>query len=76
MQTVIRLKPNELNQSLLERIKEFIKGKESADITLTISENEDYLTVLNRSVKNIEDKKGIVSFTFEEFANYKPQKVK
>ena len=74
METVIRLKLSELNQSLLERIKEFIKGKEGADITLTISENEDYLAVLNRSIENIEQKKGLVSFTFDEFVNYQPKK--
>jgi hypothetical protein len=69
MQTVIKLKASELNQSFIKKVKDFIKGREDADITVTINV-EDYYSELKKSINDIESNNNLVSFTLEEFENY------
>jgi ssRNA-specific RNase YbeY (16S rRNA maturation enzyme) len=70
MQTVIHLKPSELTSEFIKKMKDFLKGKKHPKITITINDEEDYLEVLNRSVRDAETELNIISFNEEEFENY------
>ena len=76
MQTIINLKPSELNQGILDKVKEFLQGSKSASITITINEEDDYLENLTRSIAHAEENKEMITFTFEEFVAYDPKKGK
>jgi hypothetical protein len=72
MHTEINLKSSELNSDLLNRIKEFLKGRKEANVKITISDEEDYSVVLNRSVQDARQKKNLVSFTLDELMSFEP----
>jgi toxin YoeB len=75
MQTVIKIKASELNQSFIKKVKDFIKGREDADITVTINA-EDYYSELKKSINDIDSNNNLVSFTLEEFEDFRPNKTK
>jgi hypothetical protein len=76
MQTEINLKADELNIEFFNRIKDFLKSKKANNIKIIISDESDYLSVLDRSINDIEDKKTLVSFTMEELLAFDPKAVK
>ncbi len=76
MQTTIKLNFSELNNALLDKIRDFVKGRNAAEITITINDEEDYLDVLRRSISDSEQNKNLVSFTMEEFIAYNTSKGK
>jgi len=76
MQTEINLKTSELNAEFLSRIKNYLKVKKNANIKIIINDEEDYFEVLDRSIKDIENKKGLVTFSLEELMAFDPGKVK
>ena len=74
METEIRVKPSELNTTLLDKIKTFIGNKKNIDVTISIKEfDPDYVDLLNRSISQAESN-DVISFTMEEFVAYTPKK--
>jgi len=73
METIIKLSPSELNASLLRKIKKLIGNKENVDVTISVKEyNADYAKELDDSIEQAESGQNLVSFTMEEFMEYKP----
>jgi hypothetical protein len=73
METVIKIKPSELNVSLLDKIKIFIGNKKNIDITISLNEfDPDYADALDRSIAQVESGE-IISMTMEEFVAYVPE---
>jgi len=73
METEIRVKPSELNTTLLDKIKTFIGNKKNIDVTISIKEfDPDYVDSLNRSISQAESN-DVISFTMEEFVAYTPK---
>ncbi len=71
MNAVIKVKASELNASLLERIKTLISENEDAEVTISVSDKQsDYFKVLNRSRKDLEEGRNLISFTMEELEEY------
>ncbi len=76
METTIRVRPSELNEKLLAKIKEFI-GNKDVDITISVREFDPSFTEdLRRSEEEAKDGNKLISFTMEEFVNYHPAKKK
>ena len=70
METEIRVKPSELNTTLLDKIKTFIGNKKNIDVTISIKEfDADYVESLNKSISQAESN-DIISFTMDEFVAY------
>ncbi len=75
METIIRVSPEELNESLLEKIKKFIAGKDNVDVTISLKEyDKNYIDDLNKSINDAEKGENLISFTMEEFMAYTPKK--
>lgn len=75
METIIKVSPAELNKNLLNKIKEFIGGKENVDVVISIKEfNSEYAATLDQSVDEAEGGLGLVSFTMDDFMAYTPEK--
>ena len=75
METVIKLTPSELNQGLLDRIKNIIGSKKNIDVTISLTEvDSDYAEDLNNSIEQAEGKEPFISFTMEDFMAYNPAK--
>ena len=73
METEIRVKPSELNTTLLDKIKTFIGNKKNIDVTISIKEfDPDYVESLNKSISQAESN-DLISFTMEEFVAYTPK---
>jgi len=73
METEIRVKPSELNTTLLDKIKNFIGNKKNVDVTISIKEfDPDYVVSLNKSISQAEVN-DVISFTMEEFVAYTPK---
>lgn len=81
MDAVIKLSPNELTHELVDDIKAFLPNNKTFEITITIKEKplkeylfeespEEYVTKLNRSISDIENNRGLVTFTVEEFEKF------
>ena len=75
METVIKVRPSELNTSLLNKIRKFIGGKENIDVTISLKEFDPvYVEDLNRSIQQAENNPDdIITMTMEEFVAYKPK---
>src|SRR2546423_683257 len=76
MQTEITLKLSELNSDLIARIRTLLKGKEESVIRIRISEADDYLQILDRSLKDAREQKNLISFTLEELMAFEAMKEK
>lgn len=73
METIIKIHPDELNSSLLNRIRQFIGDKENVDVTISLKEFDPvYEEDLNRSLAQAEAGE-VLSFTMEEFVAYTPK---
>ena len=73
METIIKVSPSELNESLIDKIRKFIAGKDNIDITISLKEfDTEYVDALNQSIKEAESGQNLVSFTMEDFMAYKP----
>ncbi len=72
METIIRLRPSELDEALLDKIKKYIGEKDNVDVIISLKEyNADYAEALNRSVEQAE-RGDLISFRFEDFMAYQP----
>ncbi len=73
METIIKVNPSELNETLLKKISQFIGEKTNIDVTISLKEfDAAYAETLNDSIKEAEKSQGLVSFTMEDFLAYKP----
>ena len=74
METVIKVSPSELNNTLLDKIKSFIGNKKNIDVTISLTEfDPDYADALDRSISQAESN-DVISMTMEEFVAYTPKK--
>lgn len=75
METIIKVSPDELNESLLEKIKKFIAGKNNVDVTISLKEyDKNYVEDLDKSINDAEKGENLISFTMEEFMAYTSKK--
>ena len=70
MNAVIKLKASELNASLLERIKALVPADADAEVTISVNDSSEYYEILNRSKKDLEEGRNLISFTMEELEEY------
>ena len=75
METIIKVSPEELNESLLEKIKKFIGSKKNVDVTISLKEyDKNYVDDLDKSISEAEKRENFISLTMEEFMAYTPKK--
>jgi hypothetical protein len=76
METIIRIKQDELTPAFLQRIKSFFENENELEISispvndfgLTKKESfDEYTKRIHKAVENIESEKGIIAFSAEEF---------
>jgi hypothetical protein len=68
MDAVIKLKPEELTNKMLVKIKELIGGRKDIEITISLIDNKtEYLKTLDRSIEDLNTDKDTITFTMEEF---------
>ena len=73
METIIKVLPSELNQKLLDKIRNFIGNKDNIDVTISLKEvDAEYREALNDSIEYAESNEGMITFTMEDFMAYKP----
>lgn len=71
MDAVIKLKPEELDNKILTKIKELIGGRKDIQVTISLTDNKtEYTKTLNRSLADLNADKDTISFTMEEFLAY------
>lgn len=74
METIIKIHPDELNKTLLNKIRKFIGKKENIDITISVKEFDPaYADALDTSIEQAE-KADVISMTMEEFVAYTPKR--
>jgi hypothetical protein len=74
METIIKIHPDELNKTLLNKIRKFIGKKENIDITISVKEFDPaYADALDTSIKQVENG-DVISLTMEEFVAYTPKR--
>ncbi len=75
METFVKLRISELDNSFIERIKALYAGKEDTVLTIAIGDSaESYWDILNRSKDDLENKRNLISFTMEELEAYAQSK--
>jgi hypothetical protein len=76
METIIRVKYNELTLDFLNKIKELFKNEDALEISISpvtdfgLTKREgrkEYITRINKAIKNLEEGKGTVSLSEDEF---------
>lgn len=73
METIIRVRPSELNEKLLNKIREFIGDNKDVDIVISLTDSKEiYSEALNQSIKSAEKESNLISFTMKDFMAYKP----
>ena len=73
METIIKVSPSELNENLLNKIRNFIGGKENIDVTISLREfDPEYSEALDHSIEEAEKGETLISFTMENFMAYTP----
>ncbi|HEY0245683.1 MAG TPA: hypothetical protein VGC01_08980 [Mucilaginibacter sp.] len=73
METIIKVNPSELNEILLDKIKNFIGSKDNIDVTISLREfDREYANALDRSIEETENAEELVTFTMEDFMHYSP----
>ncbi len=76
MNAVIKLRPEELNYNLLQKIKELVNGRNDIEVTISLSDNKsEYFKTLDRSIVDLHANKDTISFTMEEFFEYPSSKL-
>ena len=78
METIIRLKGDELTATLINTIKKFLASDNNSEIVISISKPADKNFLkketsaqakarIDRAIEDVENKKNLVSFTAKEF---------
>ena len=71
MKALIELKVSELNNDFIERLKSMFAGRENARLTISVDEKDaEYMEILRRSKDDLENGRGLITFTMEEFEAY------
>ena len=81
METVIKVKSEELNQSLIDKLTLFLTDETDVEITINLKEKsssmylykespEEYLARLEKSMDDVENNRNLVSFTVDEFEKF------
>ncbi|MDB5089227.1 MAG: hypothetical protein JWR09_3221 [Mucilaginibacter sp.] len=74
METIIKVNPSELNENLLNKIRNFIGSKNNIDVTISLKEfDAEYADALDHSIEEAESK-NLISFTMDDFMAYSPSK--
>ena len=67
METIIKVRPSELNEELLNKAKEFIGDNESVNILISLTDSKKtYIESLNQSIQSGEKESNLISFTMED----------
>ena len=80
METIIKIKPEELTHSLVDKIKSYLSNDKDFEITINLKEKspglnvvedtqEEYTRCLDKSILELKDGK-TTSFTMKEFEEY------
>lgn len=71
METIIKIKANELDNALVEKLKAMLSGLKNPEIVIHITDNgnSEYFRQLDASIRQYE-KGEITSFTMEELSAY------
>lgn len=73
METVIKLKPSELDSSLLDKLRSIVSGKNNFDVTISLKEYDaEYADTLNDSIEEAESGQNLITFTMKDFMAYTP----
>ena len=78
METIIKVRPSELNAGFLEKLQQFLKGHDNYEITIQVAEKPSasflrsetqgqYKARIDKAIDNIEKGESVVSFSFDEF---------
>ena len=75
METIIKLKPSELTDLLVQQIRDFTKPDQEAEITITVKtqpgkravSGQGYLADLQESINQLNSGKNTVAFTLDGF---------
>lgn len=82
METIITLQPNELNQQVLEMLKNLISSKGFNNITISLTKKKksgilrkespkQTITRINKAIEEIENgSSNLISFTMDEFESF------
>jgi len=74
METIIKVNPSELNENLLNKIRNFIGSKNNIDVTISLKEfDAEYADAVDHSIEEAESK-DLISFTMDDFMAYSPSK--
>ena len=75
MNAVIKLRPEELDNNLLQKIKELVNGRTDIEVTISLSDNKSaYFKALDKSIADLNAGNDLISFTMEEFLEYPSSK--
>lgn len=75
MDAFIKLKPEELDNKLIIKIKELTEGRNDIEVTITlIDKKAEYFRTLDRSIEDLNSGRDITAFTIEEFLAYPSSK--
>ncbi len=75
MDAIIKIKLSELNDSFISRVKALFQGQDDVELTLTFDEHQnDYRQVLTRSLRDLEDRNNLTTFSLEELEVYTASK--
>lgn len=80
METIIKINPSELNESLLDKIRNLISGKENAEIIISVQDTppkkylrnetrDEYFARLNKSIEQLE-KGNVISFSKDAWKEF------
>ncbi len=71
MDAIIKLRPEELDDKMLVKIKELIGGRKDIEVTISLTDNKtEYLKTLDRSIADLNSDRDTLNFTMEEFLAY------
>ncbi len=75
METIIRVSPSELNEKLLDKVKDFIGERKNVDVTILLRDfDPQYKEDLAESIGQANSGQSMTHFTMEEFLAYEPRK--
>jgi hypothetical protein len=73
---VIKLRAEELDYNLLQKIKELVNGRDDIEVTISLSNDKsEYFKTLDHSIADLNANKDTISFTMEEFLEYPSSKL-
>lgn len=75
MDAYLKLRVNELDNSVVEKIKSLFADKQDAFLIITVGDSaSEYWETLNRSKNDLENGRNLITFTIEELEEYASSK--